>query len=119
MTTVGDLAGKSVTMAADWGATLRGDYIDSPPAESGPWLFIEHSSTSNPQWNKWASARPASAAGMGYESKFFATLVLAKERGVAGSTAAWNRVTNGISNLQSWLDGFSQNPIYNRWPRNV
>ena len=56
---------------------------------------------------------------MGYESKFFATLVLAKERGVAGSTAAWNRVTNGISNLQSWLDGFSQNPIYNRWPRNV
>jgi hypothetical protein len=119
MTTVGDLAGSTISMADNWGATLRSDYTDAPPANRGDWLFIDHNPTSNPRWQSWASATTASSAGIGYESKFFAVLVLAKERGLAGSDTAWNRVINGISSLQSWADGFAESPIYNRWPRNA
>ena len=119
MTTVGDLAGKTIAMAGDWGATLRADYVDVPPPDKGQWLFIEHSPGSNANWNRWSSATSARSAGIGYETKFFAVLVLAKERGVAGSESAWNRVVNNLSNLDSWADGFADNPIYNRWPRNA
>jgi hypothetical protein len=43
---------------------------------------------------------------------------VAVERNVEGAGTAWTKVTNGITNLSTWANGFAAEPRYNRYPRN-
>ena len=66
----------------------------------------------------YSSAQANSSAGAGYVSYFWAALVAAVERGVAGSDAAWTKVTTNVSNLSAWSGGFGPDPRWGPYPRN-
>ncbi len=40
------------------------------------------------------------------------------ERGGPQADAAWSRVVAGVTNLDSWKNGFATEPRYGRYPRN-
>ena len=124
LTTVSDTTATwPIAMRSTWGEMIRSDYVDTPPGESGKWLFINHNPANNPNWNKWSSAGEVTSMAAGnYAAIFWAALVAAVERDIPGALTAWNRVQAGISNLNTpggWLDGAADNPRYNRYPRNV
>ncbi len=57
LTTVSDTTATwPIAMRSTWGEMIRSDYVDTPPGESGKWLFINHNPANNPNWNKWSSA---------------------------------------------------------------
>ena len=79
---------------------------------SGPWMTGSWTSTS------YSSAKINSSAGAYYPSYFWAALVAAVERGVAGSDAAWTKVTTNVTNLSTWSAGFGSDPRWGAYPRN-
>jgi hypothetical protein len=96
----------------DWGAMRRSDYTGALPAPTGPWLNY-----SDKQFT-WESGSPDLAAGYSYPSQFWGAFCAAVERDIPGAAAAWTKVTNGITNLSTWRQGFRTEPRFNRWPRN-
>jgi hypothetical protein len=93
-------------------------YRDAPPPGAGPFIAIESDPGRNPNYRSWSSAREYKAAGADYASIFWAALTAAVERGLPGADQAWNTVTRGLTNLQTWSNGFAVDPRYNRYPRN-
>jgi hypothetical protein len=122
LTTFSDTAGGQLPkMRETWGETLDADYTDAAPTNAGKWIFIEHNPSSNANWDKWSSASESkSIATSNYAAIYWAALVAAVERDIPNASAAWDRVVtnNGIINLSGWLDGATDNPRYNRYPRN-
>ncbi|MEP6609639.1 MAG: hypothetical protein ABJA83_13295 [Burkholderiaceae bacterium] len=95
-----------------WSQQFAWFYADAPPPAAGPWL------TGNWKSTTYASASPDSSAGAYYPSYFWSALVAAVERGVAGSAAAWSKVTANVTNLSTWSDGFGPDPRWGAYPRN-
>ena len=58
------------------------------------------------------------SAGAYYPSYFWAALVAAVERKVAGADAAWSKVMNNVINLSAWSAGFGPDPRWGAYPRN-
>jgi hypothetical protein len=87
-------------------------YSDGPPPLSGPWMNGDWASAS------YSSAAADSGAGAYYPSYFWAALVAAVERGLAGSDAAWTKVMTSVTNLSTWSAGFGLDPRWGPYPRN-
>jgi hypothetical protein len=101
------------SVIAEWTWDITG----TPPSGPGPWLNF------GTNVYDWSGAAPQSAAGSQeyYPEHLWFVLCCAVERGTSGAENAWAKVvTNGgITNLSTWLNGFSSNVTsLNRWPRN-
>jgi len=95
-----------------WGQQFAWNYSDPPPPVSGPWM------NGNFRSQSYTSASADDSAGALYPSYFWAALVAAVERGLAGSDAAWSKVTTNITNLTAWSAGFGADPRWGAYPRN-
>ena len=103
---------RAIDSLPTWGQQFASHYSERPPPVSGPWMTGSWKSTS------YSSAQANSSAGAGYPSYFWAALVAAVERGVAGSDAAWTKVTTNVNNLSAWSAGFGPDPRWGAYPRN-
>lgn len=118
-----------VEFANDWGAARNMDRIDAPPPESGPWLYQNYAkggNTPNPRWNEWADCGPINVGQNGYETRVWSAICAAKERGIPGADAMWERVygisgeqTGKVTNMTQWMNGFVGFSLNNRVARNL
>lgn len=107
------VSSSSTTFAeSTWAAVQAFQFAgDSPPPNAGKWLTGRGE-------NRYAALTEMDTAGAYYESYFWAALVAAVERDIPGAAAAWTRVTANITNLNSWADGFADEPRWGAYPRN-
>ncbi len=103
-------SGTTIDSLPTWGQQFAWSYSDAPPPVSGPWM--------NGSGTSYASASVENNAGAYYPSYFWAALVAAVERGVAGADAAWSKVTTNVTNLSAWSAGFGPEPRWGAYPRN-
>ncbi len=114
----GIYAGTTFDALPTYPANLAFYYLDAPPPSAGKFLFIGTDPNKNPSYRYWSSAGESSSAGVSYAAIFWAALVVAVERGVAGADAAWTKVTSELTNLDQWSQSFAEEPRYGRYPRN-
>ena len=96
----------------NWGAMRRSDFTGPLPSAVGPWLNYADTEFT------WAGGIAENSAGYTYPSQFWGAFCAAVERDVPGAASAWAKVTNGLTNLSTWRQGFRTDPRFNRWPRN-
>ena len=90
-------------------------WFGTPPAAvAGGWL-----STGNDSTKTYSAFLADTTAGAYYPSYFWAALVAAVERNVAGASTAWATVQNNLTGLGSWRAGFAADPRWGCAPRNV
>ena len=82
-----------------------------PPPVAGKWL-------AGRGVNKYSLLTPDETAGAYYPSYFWAALAIAVERDIPGAATAWTTVTQNITNLSTWSDGFIADPRWGVYPRN-
>lgn len=109
-TTYGDISGSTVTEAVTWGAMLDSDYTGTPPAETGDFLFADHSTAT--AWSQ------ATGPSYGYADKFWAALCMARERDIPGASTAYSRVIAALTPAVH-TSNLAALPRYNIKPRNV
>jgi hypothetical protein len=114
----GIYAGTTFDAAPTYPQNFAWFYRDAPPPSAGKFLFIESNPDANPNYRAWSSAGQTNSSGVSYSALFWSALVASVERGVPGADAAWSKVTGGITNLETWANGFVDEPRYNRYPRN-
>lgn len=97
---------------SNWGAVQAYQFRDdSPPPLAGPWL-------EGRDVTKYSLLTAASTAGANYSSYFWAALATAVERNIPGAAEAWTKVTQNITNLNTWSEGFVSDPRWGVYPRN-
>jgi hypothetical protein len=112
---LGDSTGNLVSYA-NWGTERNTQFSGAPSSVAGRWGggFGDEST--------WAAVEalgfPNSAQG-DYPSAYWAALVAAVERGVAGASTAWATVQNNVTNLPTWRTGFASDPRWGAAPRNI
>lgn len=117
---MGEIVGDSIDMGTgDFGERNRITYGASVPTATGPWL-MDPGDASVTDWASMRQVRgtPRWPNSYNYDAIFWAALCAAVERGGSAADTAWNRVINGITNLDTWKAGFRTYPRFNRWPRN-
>lgn len=117
---MGEIVGSMIAMGdGNFGERNRITYGSVVPEASGPWLMDPGDGTVT----NWATMRAVSRTprwpnSYNYDAIFWSALCAAVERGGKAADTAWNRVINGITNLDTWKVGFRTYPRFNRWPRN-
>lgn len=97
---------------SNWGAVQAFQFsASSPPPVAGLWLEGRGSTS-------YAALYQVPTAGASYSSYFWAALASAAERDIPGAAAAWTKVTQNITNLSTWSDGFKTDPRWGMYPRN-
>jgi len=97
---------------SNWAAVQAFQFsADVPPPVAGKWL-------PGRGVNKYSLLTPEDSAGAYYPSYFWAALATAAERNIPGADTAWTKVTQNITNLASWSDGFIADPRWAVYPRN-
>lgn len=96
-----------------------------PSSTKGGWGGL--SASDKTTWSEIQSFAADTTAGANFPSQFWYALVAAVERGVPGAQAAWQTVTGlspagrqgspGITNLNTWRDGFATEPRWGAYPR--
>jgi hypothetical protein len=112
-TTVGE-GTAAIVSRSTWGAerSRAGNHGGSPASVAGPWM--SHSGTPT------AYAQYGNAGGIvSYPGQYWAALVAARERNVAGADQAWQTVQSQLTGLAAWLDGFADDPRWGPTPRNL
>jgi hypothetical protein len=105
-------SGTNSFVESNWAAVQAFQFsADVPPPNAGKWL-------SGRGVNKYSLLTPDETAGAYYPSYFWAALATAVERDIPGAATAWTRVTQNITNLASWSDGFISDPRWGVYPRN-
>jgi hypothetical protein len=84
---------------------------DQPPAVAGTWM-----STETVSHNQYAQYGSNASAGAYYPSYFWAALVAAVDRNLPGATQAWGTVLSNVTNLESWRNGFANDPRWGSTP---
>jgi hypothetical protein len=96
----------------NWAAVQAFQFsADSPPPQAGMWL-------EGRDVTMYSQLTPSTTAGAAYASYFWAALAIAVERDIPGAASAWTRVTQNITNLATWSDGFISDPRWGVYPRN-
>lgn len=97
---------------SNWGAVQAYQFRDDvPPPLAGLWL-------EGRDVTKYSLLTPATTAGANYSSYFWAALATAVERNIPGAAEAWAKVTQNITNLNTWSQGFAADPRWGVYPRN-
>lgn len=105
-------SGANSFVQSNWAAVQAFQFsADVPPPVAGKWL-------SGRGVNKYSQLTPDEIAGAYYSSYFWAALAIAVERDIRGAAAVWTKVTQNITNLASWSDGFVADPRWGVYPRN-
>jgi hypothetical protein len=105
-------SGANSFVESNWAAVQAFQFsADTPPPVAGKWL-------SGRGVNKYSLLTPDETAGGYYPSYFWAALAIAVERDIPGAATAWTKVTQNITNLASWSDGFIADPRWGVYPRN-
>jgi hypothetical protein len=109
---MGEVVGRTIAMGeGNLGERNRIKYGSVVPEPTGPWLM----DTGDGTVTDWATMRevrgtPRWPNSYNYDAIFWAALCAAVERGSSAADAAWNRVVNGIMNLDTWKAGFRSYP---------
>jgi hypothetical protein len=112
-----------------WAGQQRWRYsAGNPPVEQGSWL----ESTPPDADTTYANWQNATSSGLSYPSYHWAAISAAieytTERASAAGTgappvpgvgAAWKRIAEGITNLDTWANGFQATPNFNFYPRTI
>jgi hypothetical protein len=108
-------SGTNNFVETNWAAVQAFQFSgDSPPALAGPWLEGRGVN----RYSQLTASTSAGAVGGPYASYFWAALAIAVERDIPGAANAWTRVTQNITNLSTWGDGFIADPRWGAYPRN-
>lgn len=105
-------SGSDNFVESNWAAVQAFEFSgDVPPPVPGKWL-------SGRGVNRYSLLSPDEKAGAYYPSYFWAALATAADRDIPGAATAWTKVTQNITNLASWSDGFIADPRWGAYPRN-
>ena len=105
-------SGTNNFVESNWAAVQAFQFsADSPPPQAGMWL-------EGRDVTSYSQLSPSTTAGAAYASYFWAALAIAVERDIPGAASAWTRVTQNITNLASWSNGFIADPRWGVYPRN-
>lgn len=119
------LKADGVSTFASFAAARANDVSGSGPSSAtGSWVSPTFQAPST--WTQWNALAPTTSAGTGYEAPLWYSLVCAVERNLPNSLTAWQTVvgsgapgSGGITDLNTWRNGFTTDPHWNAWPRNL
>lgn len=97
-----------------WTAMRAYSATDTPASVSGTWMTatLDEPAAFAADWTA------DTGGGTSYPAYFWSALVASVERGVSGSTTAWNTVLNNVTSLDTWRTGFATAPQWGSTPKN-
>lgn len=107
-----DMSGGTIDMDGTWGSIRAWTHSDSPASVSGTWYFATGEPTSYAGgYGNTDTNRPR------YVDYYWAALVAAVERDVAGAALAWWTVVQNVTDLATWRAGFGTEPRWGSVPK--